>query len=425
MRTEEFEELRYGMFIHYGLYSMLGRGEWAMNREQIPAGDYCRIANSFRGEKFDAEAIVKLALESGMRYIVFTTMHRDGFRMYDSELSDFCSAKSASRRDFTAEIIAACRKYGLKTGLYHSLGQWSDTPSSADALEDPAARARFMDATMARLKEVVTKFRPFDIFWYDGAWPFDASGWRAEELNAMVRELNPGCLVNDRNGLAGDFATSEQRITPPSPWRPWEACVTSNTSWGFHRGDQRWKSPLELVELLAGCAAGKGNLLLNVGLMGDGSVPGPAADLLKETSKWLARNGEAIFGTELFSCNHREQVTPDSLKDRANSEHRSDWNHYGPMTAKKDSIYQFMTRWIGDTITIGGVLPKVRQVFVVGPGTDVAFKQDGTRLTLSGLPDSSIDPLCTVIRIRCDRPPALYNCAGPRIPEVDHYRYDS
>lgn len=423
MKIEEFQELRYGMLIHYGPYSLLGRGEWVMNREQIPVSEYRCVADSLRGENFDADAIVRLALNSGVRYIVFTTMQCDGFRMYDSDITDYCSTRVGARRDFTAEMIAACRKHGLKVGLYHSLNQWYDTPNGADALEDPDARKRFIDATHARIAELVTRYSPFDIFWYDNPWPFDVTEWRADELNTTIRKLNPGCLINDRSGLSGDFVTSVQRAAPPAPWRPWEVAVTSNDSWGYHLGDQHWKSPLEIVNMLAGCAAGKGNLLLNVGLRGDGSIPERAAELLAETGSWLWRNGEVVYGTDLFKGDRDEVIVPDFLNQRNRSAHRSDWNHLGPVTARKDMLYQLVLRWPGSTIVIGGVQVKVRQVFIVGTNQDVSFRQEGSRLILTGLPDKPVDPLCTVFRIRCAAPPALYVGASPRIPTTSHTHY--
>ncbi len=424
MRIEEFQELRYGMFIHYGLYSQLGRGEWVMNREHIPANEYRRVADSFRGDKFNADAIAQLAVDAGMRYVVFSTMHHDGFRMYDSQLTDFCSTKTAAKRDFTGEMIAACRKHGLKVGLYHSLNQWSDTPSSADALEDPAAHDLFIKNTFARINELVAKYRPFDMLWYDGKWPFTAKEWQAERMNEMVRQENPGCLVNGRNGLAGDYATPEQHATVPSPWRPWETCMTLNNSWGFHHGDEESKSPQDLIRILARCAAGKGNLLLNVGPHGDGSLPQPSIDRLKTLGAWLWRNGDAIYGTEKFTYDLREHMTPELIAARADGCHRSDWNYHGPLTSKKDSLYQFIMRWLGGTITIGGVHCKVRQILEVSTNREIKFKQEGPRLTLYGLPDQPIDPICTVFRMRCSGKPAFYNCAGSRIPNAPHWNYN-
>lgn len=218
-----FVRARFGLFIHYGLYSLLGRGEWVRNREQIPPEEYTALANQFTAERFDADALADLAVRAGMRYVCFTTMHHDGFRLYDTRLSAF-----RSRRDLTGELVAACRRRGLRIALYHSLNNWHDQPDAVAALEDAASRETFLANTFARLRELVTRYNPIDVLWYDGWWPFDAQGWRATEMNEMVRRIQPHILFNGRNGLPGDFATPEGHLTAPRPWRPWEACIPHN-----------------------------------------------------------------------------------------------------------------------------------------------------------------------------------------------------
>jgi len=424
MNLQEFEQLRFGMFIHYGLYSSLGRGEWVQNREHIPAEEYRKLRDSFTAENFDPDAITQLAVDAGMRYLVFTTMHHEGFRLYDSSLTDFCSTKSPCGRDLTAEIMAACRKRGLKIGLYHSLNQWSERPDGVDALESRKNYETFISNTFARIRELATRYRPFDIFWYDGWWPFHGQHWKAEEMNAMVREIEPLCLINGRNGLAGDFATPEQHLTAPDPWRPWEACVTHNNSWGFHHGDHAWKSPAEVIKLLVTCANGRGNLLFNIGPKPDGSIPEPTVRVLREVGQWLKRNGEAIFDTDFFRFRLNERVTPETLAHRSENTLRSDWNYHGPMTAKGDCFYQLIFRWLGGTITIGGVQSTVKEITELASGKAVSFRQDGPRLILSGLPDEPPDPVCAVYKIRCEGKPVLYSCGGLRIPSVSHRNYD-
>ena len=164
----EFSRLRYGLFIHYGLYSLLGRGEWAWNREEIPEADYSALANRFTADKFDADALCDLAVRSGMRYVVLTTMHHDGFRLYDSALSDFSTMQTSARRDLVAEFVTAARKRGLRIGLYHSLNNWHDQPDPVLALEDKAAYAKLIDATFARIRELVTKYNPIHLLRSDG-----------------------------------------------------------------------------------------------------------------------------------------------------------------------------------------------------------------------------------------------------------------
>ena len=162
MDINEFVSMRYGMLIQYGLYSLLGRGEWVMNREQIPPAEMFEIAKTFNPVNFDTDAICRLAVEAGMKYIVFTTMHHEGFCLYDTALTDFNSVKMCGR-DLVAEMVASCRKYGLKIGIYHSLNNWYEQPDAVAALENEKDYDIFIGKTFARLKELVEKFKPVDI----------------------------------------------------------------------------------------------------------------------------------------------------------------------------------------------------------------------------------------------------------------------
>ena len=292
--VEAFTAMRYGMFVHYGLFSMLGRGEWVMNREQIAPSEMERLAQEFNPSKFDAEEICRLAVDGGMKYVVLTTMHHEGFRLYDTALTAF-NAKAVCGRDLVEEFVSAARRHGLRIGLYHSLNNWHDQPDAVAALESEADYRLFMEHTFARIKELVTHFNPVDILWYDGWWPFDAEGWQAERMNEMVSAIQPHVIFNGRNCLPGDFGTPEQHLSVPDPWRPWEACMTLNDHWGFHISDEEWKSPRAVVKMLLTCANGKGNLLLNIGPRGDGSIPEPSVKIIRKVGEWLANGGrEAV-----------------------------------------------------------------------------------------------------------------------------------
>jgi alpha-L-fucosidase len=410
-----FTQARYGLFIHYGLYSLPGRGEWVWNREEIPSAAYAALADRFTAEKFDAGALCDLAVRAGMRYVVLTTMHHEGFRLYDTDLSGFCTTKTAARRDLVAELIAAARQRGLRVGLYHSLNNWHDKPDAVEALGDRGAYDLFIENTFARIKELVTKYHPIDVLWYDGWWPFNADGWQAERMNAMVRAIQPHILCNGRNGLPGDFATPEGHTGAPQPWRPWEACMTLNQSWGFHAGDQEWKTPGQIVDLLAAAAQGQGNLLLNVGPRGDGSLPEESVRVLEGVGEWLARGGEeAIFGTDRFTFDLRER-----------GDHRGDFNHHGPVTAKGRNLYWLLRRWPGKHAALGGLEMTVESVEILGlAARPVRFRQEGTRLVLPDLPGEPPDDVCPVLRITCDRPPVLYQTGGLATPTAPHPHYD-
>jgi len=408
-----FVAARYGLFVHWGLYSLLGRGEWVRNREDIPRAEYAALARRFRGERFDADALCALARAAGQRYIVFTTMHHDGFRLYHTELSDFCSTKTGARRDFTAEVVAAARRHGLRVGLYHSLNSWHDTPDAVAALERPAARKRFIDRTLARVEELIRRFPDTDLLWYDGWWPFDAAGWRAEEMNARLRALAPQLIFNGRNGLPGDFATPEGHLSAPRPWRPWEGCLSLNDSWGWHAGDREWKSPAHVAGLLQRCAAGRGNLLLNVGPLGDGALPAPAVKTLRAVGRWLGHAGEAIFDTDAFTWDLQVRGA-----------HRADWSHHGPFTARGRNLYWHVSRWPGSELVLNGLETRVRAVELLGTKRTLAFTQRGRRLVIRGAPERAPDAVCPVLRLTCASEPKLYLTAGMRVPRVPHPHYD-
>ena len=409
--SQWFEAARYGMIVHYGLYSLPGRGEWIMNREQIEPEEYRAIANGFTAENFDADALCALAARNGMRYIVFTTMHHDGFRLYETQLSDF-NAVRVCGRDLTLEVVEAARRHGLRVGLYHSLNNWMDQPDAVAALENSEHHETFIHNTFERIRELVTRYNPIDLLWYDGWWPFDADGWRSLEMNAMVRAIQPHLLFNGRNGLPGDFATPEGHLTAPSPWRPWEACMTLNNSWGYHHGDHDWKTPQQVIDLLATCAQQQGNLLLNVGPYGDGSLPEAGTGILETVGAWLRRNGEAIYETEPFTFDLRERGA-----------HSGDWTTHGPMTCKNQFLYLIVRRWPGRELVLSGLECQPRKVINLASGQEYSFTQSGSRVVVSGLPDAP-DALCPVLRFECDRAPAIYLCGGLRVPRVPHPHYD-
>ncbi len=411
-RMEWFVNARYGMFIHFGLYSLLARGEWAMNREQIPPDEYRKLADRFKPDRFDADAVCRLAAESGMKYVVFTTKHHEGFRLYNSALSDFTSTKTAAGRDFTAEMITAARKHGLRIGLYHSLNNWFDQPDGVAALESKAHYETFIHNTFERIRELVTRYNPVDMLWYDGWWPYHATGWRAEAMNAMVRSIQPGIVINGRNGLPGDFASPEQHLTAPSPWRPWEACMTLNDHWGCHRSDENWKSSRDVVKMLTAVANRQGNLLLNVGPRGDGSVPGPSERILREVGTWIRTGGgeEALWGVDKFTFDYEHR-----------GDHRSDWDLSGIFTARGRHLHVVLRYFPGPDYVLAGLETEVRKITVDGRALD--FVQEGGKVRVA-LPADLETAFCPVLRFECAAPPSIYRTGGMRTPRVPHPPYD-
>ena len=407
-----FKNARYGMIIHYGVYSLLGRGEWVLNREEIPVEEYKGLAKEFTADKFDADDLMRRARDWGMRYAVFTCKHHDGFCLYDSRLTDFTAPKSACGRDLVAEFVHACRKHGIKIGLYHSLNDLTVSPNAVDALERPdECYEPFIDFVHGQIREIMTNYGKIDVMWYDGWWPFDASGWQAEKLNAMVRKLQPGILVNGRCGLKGDFETPEGHIH--SFRTPWEACMTLNNNWGYHRGDDNWKSPKTVTEMLRKCASGCGNLLLNVGPKGDGSIPEKTIEVLDEVGRWLKKNGEAIYDTDRFECYLRRRL-----------DGRADWTHNGLFSASGNSFYLHVVNWPGSELVICGVESRIEEVSFLPAAENLNFSQADGRVIVKNLPQELDTSMPVVIRFRCDSPPSIYKCGGLRTPAAPHCRYD-
>jgi len=409
-----FVNARYGMFVHFGLYSMLARGEWVMNRERLSAAEMRALAERFSPDQFDAERICDLAVAGGMRYVNLTTMHHDGFRLYDTELSDF-NSMAVCGRDLVDEFVTAARARGLKVALYHSLNNWTDQPDACDALEGEEAYEAFMANTFARLKELVTRFNPIDVMWYDGWWPFNAEQWRGEAMNAMIREIQPHIIFNGRNGLAGDIATPEGHMSAPSPWRPWEGCMTLNDNWGYHCGDHQWKNPSTVINLLATAAKGRGNLLLNIGPRGDGSIPEESVRIIESVGRWLRSYGEALEDTDSFTF---------SLEERTG--HNGDWSHSGPFTLRGRSLYYLLRHWPGSEVVVAGLNTDVEQITLLGTegGLPCTFTQADGKVVITGLPNDAPDPLCSVIRFDCGAIPEMTLGGGMRVPRAPHPYYD-
>lgn len=407
-----FTNARFGLFVHYSLFSMLERGEWVMNRERLSREYMTRLAGQFNPRAFDADALCQLAVDAGMTYINLTTMHHEGFRLYDTMLSDFNSMKACGR-DLVAELVAAARRHGLKVCLYHSQNNWYDQPDSVAALESKAGYDVFIAATHARFLELATRFPEVECIWYDGWWPFSAEGWKARELNDKLRAINPRLFFNGRNGLAGDFGTPEGHMSAPSPWRPWEACITGNDNWGYHRGDNNWKSPKDIIKMLVAAAQGQGNLLFNIGPKGDGSIPPQSLFQLREVGRWLKRHKEAVWTRDIFSY---------GLMERGS--HEGDWSHNGPFTRNGKHLYQVVLNWCGPDLAIAGLSARAKRVELLTTGQVCTFTQDGGVLHITGMPDACPDPYAAVVKISFDEVPTMYLAGGMRVPKAPHPPYD-
>ena len=272
---------RFGMFIHWGLYSVIGQHEWALEVEGIPIKQYELLAKQFHPKPNAARDWARLAKAAGQKYMVMTTKHHEGFCHWDTKLTDYCAPKQGPGRDLVREFVDAARAEGLRVGFYYSLMDWHH-PDGARCKTDPEARKRFVEYTHGLVRELMTNYGKIDVLWYDVDWPLTAAEWESERMNKMVFELQPEIIVNNRNGLEGDFSTPEQEVKAEKSGRAWESCMTLNDSWGFNRGDDAWKTPKEVIANLVNCARGGGNYLLNIGPKPDGSIPEESVTVLTD-----------------------------------------------------------------------------------------------------------------------------------------------
>ncbi|MCX6998043.1 MAG: alpha-L-fucosidase [Kiritimatiellaeota bacterium] len=312
-RMQWWRAAKFGMFIHWGVYAVPAgvyegkdinfAGEWIMNRGKIPCQVYQRYAQQFNPAKYDPDAWVRLAKEAGMKYIVITSKHHDGFALFDSAVTDWDIARTPYKKDLLAPLAAACRKHGIKLGFYYSQDQdWNHKGGDGNNW-DPAQKGDMDEyirkIAVPQVREILTKYGPGipAVLWWDT--PYAMNRQRAEPLAALLR-LQPGIIHNDRlgGGFAGDTETPEQEIPATGiPGRDWETCMTMNGTWGFRLHDQNWKSTESLIRMLVDIASKGGNYLLNVGPTADGEIPPASVERLKQMGAWLKVNGEAIYGT--------------------------------------------------------------------------------------------------------------------------------
>ena len=320
--TGWFTHDRFGMFIHWGLYSMPGRHEWIRNYEEIPNEDYEKYFEQFNPDLFNPKEWAKAAREAGMKYFVITTKNHEGFCMWDSKYTDYKVTNTPCGRDLLREIVDAFRAEGLKVGFYHSLIDWHHPDFTVDnvhplrnrpdraKLNEGRDMARYREYLHNQVRELLTEFGKIDIIWFDFSYPQwgeDGKGhadWDSEGLVRMIRELQPGIMINNRLDLpgGGDVITPEQN-TPDDPVTDengnpvvWEGCQTFSGSWGYHRDELTWKSAKQCIDMLINHVCRNGNLLMNVGPTSRGYIDHRAMERLKAYAEWMKYHSRSIYG---------------------------------------------------------------------------------------------------------------------------------
>jgi alpha-L-fucosidase len=378
-----WQEARFGMFIHWGVYSIPGRGEWLLYQEHIPFNEYARLADQFNPKQYNPKEWVALAKAAGMKYMILTTRHHDGFCLYDSKVSEFTAVKTAAGRDLIAEFADACHAAGMRMGFYYSLQDWhfpgvlpQGYPVSDQTLQP------LVDQAFAQIRELLSNYGTVDILWFDGSWPDNPKRWRSQELVDMARKLQPNIIINDRAGVPADFATPENVVTAQP--RPWESCFCMNRTWGYAPFDRNYKPVHEILRLLASCASQNGNFLLNVSPDGEGRIPLEQVEILQNVGRWMKVNGQAIYG-----AGPSPVVAP----------------NLGMQSRVKDRVYLLIQRWPGSTVPFAWCGSRIKSARVLTTDQYARVEQKEDRVWLRDLPPFPPDPYLNVIELTFEGEP--------------------
>jgi alpha-L-fucosidase len=419
--TKWFQDDRFGMFIHWGLYAIPARGEWVRSVERISAEDYQKYFDDFNPADYDPAYWARAAKNAGMKYAVMTAKHHDGFCLFDSKLTEYKSTNTACKRDLIREYADAFRAEGIKIGFYYSLIDWHhpDYPHYNDDHHPMRGNEKFKDAKHdfenyltymhGQVEELCVNYGKIDIFWFDFSYGgMSGEKWKATELVRMVRKYHPGVIFDNRleasgshhgslvtdtpSEYSGDFASPEQ-IIPAGGVRndknepvAWEACITMNNNWGFSQADKNFKPFDMVIKKLVECVSKGGNMLLNVGPDAKGNIPAESLDVLDGVGKWMRQNHESVY-----RCGIADMEKPD----------------YGRITKKGNILYyHIMESQVGMIPLTGIKKEKIKRIWLVSTGAEIHIVNDWVS---AGYPDTVFikfgdspllpDPVDTVVGV--------------------------
>ncbi len=414
-RMAWWRDARFGMFIHWGLYAVpagewkkeTDHAEWILETAQIPVEKYEKFAAQFNPIKFDAKEWVEIAKKAGMKYIVITSKHHDGFCLFDSQLTDYDVVDATPfKRDILKELSEECHRQGIKICWYHSIMDWHhpdylprrnwEKRSSAGADYD-----QYVKYLKGQVRELLTNYGEIGVMWFDGEWEETWTKERGFDLYKYVRSLQPNIIINNRVGkgragmagtydpetAVGDFGTPEQEIPGTGLGYDWETCMTMNDHWGYNKHDNNWKSTEDLIRKLVDIASKGGNFLLNVGPTAEGLFPQPSVERLRAIGEWMRVNGESIYGTTTSLFGMLE---------------------WGRSTTKGKKLFLHVFDWPEDgKISLPGLISRAKRAYLLAnphATLDVNYQEGSAFISL---PEKAPDPVVSVVVLEFEQQPEV------------------
>ena len=416
-RLAWFRDAKYGLFIHWGLYSIpagewkgkrsLGTGEWVMNRSKIPVREYETLAPQFNPVKFNADAWVQLAQDAGMKYIVITSKHHDGFALFKSKVSSYNIVDATPfKRDVLKELADACARHGMRLGFYYSQSQdWQEPNGAGNTWDFGPDEKKDYDQYLRskaelQVRELLTGYGPVALIWFDT--PRMMAGDRAQRFADIVRSLQPNTLIDGSLGTEGDYRSTGDNVIPSAASADaWETPATINDTWGYRKDDTNWKSPGQIVFKLVDIVSKGGNYLLNVGPMSDGTIPQPSQDILRTVGRWLKVNGEAVYGAHAtpFGDELGEASAKGAKDVRGNplAYPQTEWR----ITSKPGKLYVTFFSEPRAPFPLPEMKNTVKRAYQLADGAPVKITSDKGRAYLD-VNRPILDPMATTIVVEID-----------------------